>query len=275
MRSKILFNIIFNLRGASLLPYWIARRRLVESITTTGMKSGDNWEVSFLSTLGILILWRDFKPIHFPLNTPHFVEIDFVAQRHPSQSLSSLPGIIYLSVLETKSCSHHAREYLGVLKAQTTLDNKACRSCTRFPYLEEKSGSRSVHTRFPVCLHTWPSVGWHRACSPQHSRRSKEDQAPAKVELTRTAFTSAALPSQWAVSMGTVQICKVLPLWSLKTLFLGSGWRLAEAAGVDTSSSNAFWWRLLNLSLSGAPLCPIFSWTPCKQQRICENLFCK
>lgn len=225
MRSKILFNIIFNLRAASLLPYCIARRRLVECILITGKKSGDNWEVSFLSTLGILNLWRDFKPIHFPLNTPHFVEIDFVAQRHPSQSLSSLPGIIYLSVLETKSCSHHAREYLGVLKAETTLGNKACRSSTRFPYLEERSGSRSVHTRFPACLHTWPSVGWHCACSPQRSGSSKEEQAPAKVELTRTAFTSAALPSQRAVSLGTVQTCKmqITSLGSLKTLFLGSG----------------------------------------------------
>lgn len=132
--------------------------------------------------------------------------------RHPLQSLSSLSGIIYLSVLETKSHSHHAGKYLGVLKVETTSGTKACRSSTRFSYLEEKSGFRSAPTRFPTCLHTCPSVGWHCACSPQCSRSSKEEQAPAKVELTRIAFTPEAWPSQQAVSISTVLLCKVLPL---------------------------------------------------------------
>jgi len=71
-----------------------------------------------------------------------------------------------------------------------TLANKECRSSTQFSYLEDKSGFRSVHTRFPACLQLWPSVEWHCAHSQTHNTIFKEEQAPAKVELTRIAFTS-------------------------------------------------------------------------------------
>lgn len=75
-----------------------------------------------------------------------------------------------------------------------TLAREECRSSTQSFYLGEKSGFRSVHTRFPVCLHLWPSVGWHCAHSQTHRRSFQEEQAPAKVQLTRIAFTSEDSP---------------------------------------------------------------------------------
>jgi len=81
-----------------------------------------------------------------------------------------------------------------MFKEEVVLAHKECRSSPQFSYLEEKSGIRSVHTRFSTCLHLWPSVGWHRAHSQTHNKSFKEEQAPVKVKLTRIAFASEDSP---------------------------------------------------------------------------------